>query len=592
MGGAGIIMTLRKKIALLITLSVIMVGCAVWFMIYRAEREEIIEDNSDILSRYLEAFAKSGEEQGVEGMRNIFTFWGKVYPEGRITLINSTGEVIYDSKSDPSGMDNHYKRPEVMKAFSDGEGSELRYSKTQNEWQHYMAKRISVHGDPDMKMVIRVSYPLSELKGLAWAKGKPFVYALAVILIFVWLIAYWSLSVMMRPLNSLSSAAAVIAAGGTARFPITNDAQIQSLSNTLNSMSDSLKSSIREVQESKEELALLVGALPIGVILIDTNKKVRYINESASVLCGKKGVLPQKGTSVEIVFPTDEMCRILDMPDGKKLVTIPRNGGIKLELTALTVTRGRLIVIQDFTEKMRLEEAQREFFIDAGHEFQTPLTIIRAGLEMLKTGGTLSDKDDINAVDSMIHQQERLSSLVDDLLFLIRLDLGALKADIEDIDLTELCKEIISELKELPKNKGIEITEDYHAHDAVVRGKYSDLRRALFNILENGVKYVASYRDKGGRIMLSVSDLNDKLELRVDDNGPGIPEGEKNIIFERFRRGDSHRARKTSSPGGYGLGLSISRRIAERHGGRLELTDSELGGAAFVMILPKSRKSS
>ena len=110
-------MTLRKKIALLLTLSVLVVGCAVWCVIYRAERRELIEDNSEVLSRYLEVFVKTGEQQGVGGMRNIFYLWNKVYPEGRITLINNTGEVIFDSKSDPSEMDNHYKRPEVMKAF-------------------------------------------------------------------------------------------------------------------------------------------------------------------------------------------------------------------------------------------------------------------------------------------------------------------------------------------------------------------------------------------------------------------------------------------------------------------------------------------
>jgi two-component system phosphate regulon sensor histidine kinase PhoR len=582
-------MTLRKKIALLLTLSVLVVGCAVWCVIYRAERRELIEDNSEVLSRYLDVFVKTGEQQGVGGMRNIFYLWNKVYPEGRITLINNTGEVIFDSKSDPSEMDNHYKRPEVMKAFSEGEGSELRYSKTQNEWQHYMAKRVTVRGKPDVNMVVRMSYPLDELKGLAWSKGRPFIYALAVILLLVWIIAYMSIRVIMRPLNSLSKAACVIESGGTARFPITNDAEMQSLSNALNSMSDSLKLSVKEAQERKEELALLVGALPIGVILIDANKKIRYINEAASILCGKNGNIPARGTSVEIVLPSEEMCRILDMPDGKKLLTLQRNGGVKLEITTLAVTRGRLIVIQDFTEKMRLEESQREFFIDVGHEFQTPLTIIRTGLEMLKSGGSLPNKDDIDAVNSMIRQQERLSCLVDDLLFLMRLDVNALKTDVDDIDLIEMGKEIISELRELPISREIEIEEVFSCPSAVVRGRYEDLRRALFNILENGVKYVSSYHGQGGRLRFSVEESGDKWKLTVDDNGPGIPDGERNIIFERFRRGDSHRARKTSSPGGYGLGLSISRRIAERHGGRLELTDSKLGGAAFVMILPKAR---
>jgi two-component system phosphate regulon sensor histidine kinase PhoR len=74
----------------------------------------------------------------------------------------------------------------------------------------------------------------------------------------------------------------------------------------------------------------------------------------------------------------------------------------------------------------------------------------------------------------------------------------------------------------------------------------------------------------------------------VDDNGPGVTDEERDVIFERFRRGDSHRARSRSSAGGYGLGLSISRKIAEREGGSLELGGSSLGGASFIMTLPKA----
>ena len=74
----------------------------------------------------------------------------------------------------------------------------------------------------------------------------------------------------------------------------------------------------------------------------------------------------------------------------------------------------------------------------------------------------------------------------------------------------------------------------------------------------------------------------------MDDNGPGVTEEDRDIIFEKFRRGDSHRARSRSSAGGYGLGLSISRKISEREGGSLELGRSSLGGASFIMTLPKA----
>ena len=583
-------MTLRKKIAVLLTVSVLIVAFAAWGFIYKAQRSELIENNRAMLSRYLDVFAKAGEERGVDGIKEISGFWSKVYPEGRFSLINTMGEVILDSKADTYGLDNHYKRPEIMKAFADGEGSEMRYSKTMGTWQNYMAKRVVIPGDPAENMVIRLSYPVDELGGLIKSMGRPFLYSLEIVLLLVWLGAYWMLRRIMRPLNALSRAAETIAAGGTARFPIiSDDVEMQNLSSSLNSMSDSLKLSIEEAQERKEELAMLVGALPVGVILIDDKKKIRYINKAASMFCGRGTSVPPRGTSVELVLPSEEICRMLDEANGTKIFTLPRNGGLKLEVTTLKITRGLLIVIQDMTEKMRLEEARRDFFIDAGHEFQTPLTVIRTGLELLKSGGCLTDKEDIEAVDSMIRQQERISGLVDDLLFLVRLDVDPFVTDYEDIDLNGMVTELLSEAGTLPKSKGISIEGSFPDTDATVRGRYSDLRRALFNLIENGVKYVSSYCAAGaGRVKVSISDSGDCWEICIDDNGPGVPEAERNIIFERFRRGEHHRARKGGTPGGYGLGLSIARRIAERHGGNLELADSKLGGAAFRMTLPKT----
>ena len=153
-------MTLRKKTALLLTLCVVLIGIGVWAFIYKNERREVVEENRETLSRYLDAFAAAGEQDGLKGIRDIQSLWEKIYPRGRLTVINTMGEVVIDSKSDPNEMDNHYKRPEIIKAFEDGSGSELRYSKTQSEWQNYMAKRVIIPGIPGQGMVIRLSYPL------------------------------------------------------------------------------------------------------------------------------------------------------------------------------------------------------------------------------------------------------------------------------------------------------------------------------------------------------------------------------------------------------------------------------------------------
>ena len=580
-------MTLRKKIAVLITTSVLIVAVAAWIMMYRTERSKLIDDNRETLSRYLDGFVSAGESSGLEGISNLLILWSKIYPEGRVTVVNINGDVVLDNKAKTSAMDNHYKRPEVMQAFSSGSGAEMRYSKTQNEWVNYMARKFTLAGTDGGETVIRISYPVEKLGALGWTMGKSFLYSLEIILLLVWGGAYWMLRVVMRPLNSLSRAAESIASGGTARFPITDDPEMHALSNALNSMSDSLKLSIKEAQERKEEMALLVGTLPIGLILIDDSKKIRYINVAASTLCGRADILPVRGSSVELVLPCEEMSIFLDGPDGTKVISAAVMGGKEIEITTLTLARGRLIVLQDLTEKMMLEESRREFFIDAGHEFRTPLTVIRMGLDLLKSGGNVKDPEDMAGIDSMISQQERLSSLVDDLLYLVRLDVDPLKRDNEDVNLSALSEELASNLESLTAPAGISVESDFPADGAYAYGLYGDIRRALSNLLENSVKYVSSARESGGRIKFTLEESGDFWRFTVDDNGPGIPIGEEKIIFERFRRGDLHRARNGGKTGGYGLGLSISRRIAERHGGTLELAASKLGGACFTMTIHK-----
>ena len=489
-------MTIRKKIVVLLTTAVLIITIAAWGLIYRSERGKLIEINNEMLSRYITVFSDVVEKDGINGVSDTFQLWGKAYPEGRITIINAAGEVIFDSKANWRELDNHYKRPEVLGAFASGSFSELRYSMTQGEWVNYKAQKVVLPGDGGAA-VVRLSYPVTDLKGLGWTMGKKFISSLEILLILMWGGAYWMLKLIMRPLGSISRAAEIIASGGEARFPITDDPQIQSLSNALNSMSDSLKLSVKEAQERKEEIAVLVGALPIGLILIDDERKIRYMNLAASGICGFGERIPARGASVEIILPCEEMCRRLDLQDGVSMVTMKRDSGMKIEMTTLTLSRGRLIIMQDFTEKIKLEEARRDFFIDAGHEFQTPLTVIRTGLELLKNGRVLKDADDLKSVDSMIGQQERISRLVDDLLFLVRLDIDPLQVGQEEISLSSMCKDLEAEVNNLPQISAVDFQTSVPQKDALFKGRYDDIKRALFNLLENRLKYFSSFRSEG-----------------------------------------------------------------------------------------------
>ena len=587
-------LAMKKKIALLITFAVCVIGAAAWFIVYNAQRTSAVADARDTLNRYLAVAVSSAQREGLAGLAAEEEDWQEMYPDGRMTVVASDGRVLIDSKADAGELENHYTRGEVISAFETGEGFELRYSKTLEAWQVYSARKAVLPGGAEC--AVRLSYPVGALSSIAQNIAAPCLKYFLAALVIIWLCTYLVLRSIMTPLHDLSEAAAQIARGEKARFPITADNEIQTLANTLNNMQDSLASTIHEAQERKEELAQIVGALPVGVILIDDDKRIRYINQEAARICrgSAVGELPARGSSVEVILPSGELYQMLDEPDGQRTISIMHGGMVEVEATTLVLPRGRMIVLQDLTEKLRLEEARRDFFIDAGHEFQTPLTIMRTGLELMKSAPQMHDPEraeDVETINSLLRQQERMSKLVDDMLLLVRLDADAAPElpTLGEVNIGELIADVSDEIEALPHKKDMAIAVSV-PDGAAVKGVYSDLRRALLNLMENAHKYIEQGGGSTGRIKVSVEDADGSWKITVDDDGPGIHDMDKEIIFERFRRGDGHRARgKEKKNGGYGLGLSISRRIAERHGGKLELGESRLGGAAFVMTLPKEQ---
>ncbi|MDL2297879.1 HAMP domain-containing protein [Synergistaceae bacterium OttesenSCG-928-D05] len=584
-------LTLRKKIITLLTVTVIAVALLTWFLIYRSESQLLIASNDQMLSHYLDAFQSAGKSEGVDGIRTLSKLWMDVYPYGRLTLIDADGRVLIDSSENPDIMDNHYRRPEIVAAMSQGEGADLRFSATMGQWLNYIARSIEVHGSAsDEHYILRLGYPVDKLSGLVKSVGKRFAITLVLALLLLWSVCYWMLRMALRPLSELNKTAEAIADGRPARFPVTNSSELRKLSDVLNTMYDALQKNLQYEEEGRESLEIVFETLPLGVIILDADKKITFINKTAVYLCGlDEQDRPAPGTSIEIVLPSVEMCQMVYEADSKRLLRTAYNGGMHLEISTATLANEQMIVIQDHTEKIHLDEARRDFFIDAGHEFQTPLAVIRMGLDLLKSGSSLKNQEDRDMINRLITQQERVSKLVEDLLFLVRLDSGPLRIQYEKIDAFAITKELIADMKEVSYARDVDISYEVPGEgEAYIFGRAEDIRRAVFNLLENACKYVSAFRSEGGKVKMTITDSPERWVINVDDNGPGIPRAEREFIFHRFRRGESHRARRGIAPGGYGLGLSISRRIAERHGGKLELLeDAEFGGCSFRMALPK-----
>jgi len=227
------------------------------------------------------------------------------------------------------------------------------------------------------------------------------------------------------------------------------------------------------------------------------------------------------------------------------------------------------------SEREQALERQREFVADASHELRTPLTSIQANLELLQVEGA-GTEDDRHAVDSALSSTKRMSGLVSDLLLLARADAGRQVAR-TDTDLAGIAAGALEEVAPLAGERHL---ESHLETPLPMSGNPDELHRMIRNLLENAVRHTPEKTT----VELTARRDGDQALLEVLDDGPGIPDGITEQVFDRFVHGEG--PADTISGGGTGLGLAIVRAVAQSHGGSVEAGKSAYGGARFSIRLP------
>jgi signal transduction histidine kinase len=178
-----------------------------------------------------------------------------------------------------------------------------------------------------------------------------------------------------------------------------------------------------------------------------------------------------------------------------------------------------------------------------------------------------------------LEEIDRMTQIIDDLLLLSKADTGKMQLNLGDIELSDLIAQVYLDMRVLAEKKSVQLSMA-DLVDTRVRGDELKLRRMLWNIVDNGIKYTSA----GGAVEISSSLDDGYVRINVKDNGAGIAEGDIKYIFDRFYRAD--RARKRES--GTGLGLSISKWIAEAHKGAIDVESRPASGSLFSIKLPLS----
>ncbi|MCX7714600.1 MAG: cell wall metabolism sensor histidine kinase WalK [Clostridia bacterium] len=321
----------------------------------------------------------------------------------------------------------------------------------------------------------------------------------------------------------------------------------------------------------------ITGSVYLTESVANTDKTINYIKMNLFIFSGLISILVgmlSLGMSYIVTSPVDEFILVAkEISKGnfsKRLKVKGHN-----ELSEMAQTMNYMC-----EELEQIENNRKKFVSDASHELKTPLATIKLICDSIVS----TENPDPSMVKEFLNdlndEVDRLTRIVDRLLTLTKLDSKQDQTKFETVDLVELLNGVIRKLTPAANKKNISIYTEFNPEFAKPMLLDRDkILEAVYNIADNAIKYTP---DNGFvRIGLYVS--HETIVIKIEDNGPGIPESEKDRIFERFYRLDDSRARET---GGTGLGLAIAKEAVAMHGGRIDVLSEEGVGSTFLIILP------
>jgi len=252
------------------------------------------------------------------------------------------------------------------------------------------------------------------------------------------------------------------------------------------------------------------------------------------------------------------------------------SGNSNDEVGRLTTSFNRMLQqLQDAYSRLQgALAAQRRFVADASHELRTPLTTIRSNAGLMLKREDITAEDRHAALQDIADESERMSRLVQDLLMLARADAGY-HLDRATLDIRPIVQDVYRQAQKLHPTRGLELSDNGAAS---INGNSDALKQLVWILVDNAVKFTPD----GGHVRMGLNSENGHVHLTVADEGPGIPEADRERIFQRFYQADPARASD-----GSGLGLAIAQWIAVEHGGTISARNGERG-ALFEVELPTS----
>lgn len=498
----------------------------------------------------------------------------------RVTIVASDGTVLGDSSADWKTMENHSGRPEIIAAQKDGWGSSQRYSATLKVRLLYVAVY-----DSNSRMFIRTAMPMYEIQKIYWVFAGFAAISLLVSLAVAAILANRTSKLLSQPIVALARMTGEIAKGNYAiSASPSHDPEFVELSNGLIELSKDLNVHVSALENSNTQLTTVLSSISEGLIALDGEGRLLFVNHVACVLFGLENQDALIGQKIHSVVPVKSVSELADecLGAGKAVsaeLTLPT--GILLRASASPMrspASGCILLLVDVTQLRKLENMRRDFVANVTHELRTPLTSIRGYVETLQSGALADPTLSSKFLEIIEIESERLSNLINDLLYLSEIESSSQDTGIRRFRLADTAVAVVEMLEFAASARKVKL-ECIIGGDVYLEANPDRIKQLLLNLADNAIKY----NREGGSVSISAEKTHGFVRVSVKDTGIGISEEHISRIFERFYRVDKGRSR---SMGGTGLGLSIVKHIVDLYRGNIRLI-SDLGrGSEFIIELP------
>ena len=407
------------------------------------------------------------------------------------------------------------------------------------------------------------------------------VQALLVGLLISVLLSFLLSKTMIIPIERLTERAERVAAGdfGSTTAVESTD-EIGILTTTFNDMASVLQDTLEAVENERNKLDTLFLHMTDGVVSFAGDGSILTSNPAASQMLGREVSFYDYDALFGRQFPLRQVMGLQRPNFLSGELTV---GGRILELYLAPVSEGEdgsaMAVMHDVTAQRKNEEMRKEFVANVSHELRTPLTNVRSYAETLRDGDDIPRDMENSFLDVIISETDRMTRIVQDLLTLSRLDSGRAEIKMVRFPLLDAIDSVCRAVELEAQRRGHTLVRRYGRTLPMVTGDRSRLEQVMMNVIGNSIKYTPD----GGSITVDAGIRGGNVWIEVSDTGIGIPQKDRERIFDRFYRVDKARSRES---GGTGLGLSIAREIVLRHHGSIALTDHEGPGTTVRIVLP------